>query len=93
MSCEEVLEMVVGEKVVLEFEHLNYLANGDSLTGAPTTVETSGGTIISLGVPSISGTKVSVIVVSILSGKSVVTCTVGTLLGAISIEDQKVFVK
>ena len=93
MSCEEILGMKIGEKVVLEFEHSNYLANGDSLIGTPTVTESSGGSIISLGVPSISGTKVSVMISSIASGKSITTCTVGTALGAISIENQKVFVE
>ncbi len=92
MICE-ILEMVIGEKTILEFEHSKYLADGDSLTGAPTVVESSGGSIISLGAPNISGTKVLVLVTAIASGKSSVTCTADTTLGALSIDDQDVFVE
>lgn len=93
MNCEEVLEMKVGGKTILEFEHSSYLSSGDTLVGASVVTEDSAGSIISLGVPNISGTKVIVLITAVASGKANVSSTTGTALGAIAIGEQKVFVK
>jgi len=91
VDCE-VLEMKIGEKTSLEFEHSSYLAADDSLTGFPAVSETSSGSVITLGSASIVGTKVVVLVTATGAGKSIVDCSADTTLGSLSIDNQKVFV-
>ena len=89
----ETPEIEVTEAIFIELDYAeSYLTQGDTLTGPPTVVSSDP---LIASVDMISDTLTTVIyrVTGISNGRVEIKCTIGTQLGANSVDKQEVYVK